>query len=125
MRSQLYAAGALIGVCLLASPAPTTAAPLAGAMSKDLLTQASDNALVVQVQHRRGRGGRGGRGFHGGGGNGGAAVAGFLGGLFLGAIIANEAQRSQGVDYCIQRYRSYNPETGTWVDLHGRVHHCP
>ncbi len=136
MRSQLYALGAQIGVCLLASPAPTIAAPLAGATSKNLLTQASGNSLVVQVQRRRGRasgGFRGGRGYRGGGGgygygyggNGGAAAAGFLGGLFLGAIIANEAQHNQGVDYCIHRYRSYDPNSMTYLGYDGRCHSCP
>ena len=130
MRSQLYALGAQIGVCLPASPAPTIAAPLAGATSKNFLTQASGNSLVVQVQRRRGRasgGFRGGRGYRGGGygGNGGAAAAGFLGGLFLGAIIANEAQHNQGVDYCIHRYRSYDPNSMTYLGYDGRRHSCP
>ena len=86
----------------------------------------------MQVQRRRGRasgGFRGGRGYRGGGGayggNGGAAAAGFLGGLFLGAIIANEAQRNQGVDCCIHRYRSYDPNSMTYLGYDGRRHSCP
>ena len=122
MRSQLFAAGALVGVCLLASPVSTTAAPLAGAVSKDLVTQTDGNSLVIQVQ-RRGR--RGGRGGGGGGGGGGAVAAGVLGGLLLGTIIANEAQRNQGVDYCMQRYRSYDPNSMTYLGNDGRRHSCP
>ena len=128
MRLQLFAVGAVIGACLLVSPAPTSAAPLAGAMSKDLATQAGDNSLVVQVQRRRGGrvGGRGGRGGRGGGGGVGAGVAaGVIGGMFLGAIIANEAQRQQAIDYCSQRYRSFDPGSMTFMGRDGYRHPCP
>ncbi|MBI3703214.1 MAG: BA14K family protein [Rhizobiales bacterium] len=111
-----------MGACLLVSPTPTHAAPLAGAMSKDLVTQADGNSLVIQVQRRGGRRGGGGSG----GGNAGAAVAAGVIGLAIGAIIASEAARQQqGVEYCMQRYRSYNPETGIWIDRRGRPHQCP
>ena len=125
MRLQLSAVGALIGISLLVSPAPTMAAPLAGAMSKDMVTQTDSNSLVIQVQRRRGgRGGGGGGG--GGGGNAGAAAAAGIIGLAIGAIIASEAARQQqGVEYCMQRYRSYNPETGIWIDRRGNPHQCP
>lgn len=124
MRLQLSAAGALIGISLLMSPASTMAAPLAGAMSKDLVTQTDGNSLVIQVQRRRGN--RGFRGGGGGGGNGGAAAAAGIIGLAIGAIAVSEAARQQqGVEYCMQRYRSYNPETGIWIDRHGRQHQCP
>ena len=124
MRLQLSATGALIGICLLISPAPTMAAPLAGAMSKDFVTQTDGNSLVIQVQRRRGN--RGFRGGGGGGGNGGAAAAAGIIGLAVGAIIASEAARQQqGVEYCMQRYRSYNPETGIWIDRRGNPHQCP
>jgi hypothetical protein len=126
MRSQLYAAGVLVGVCLLASPVSTTAAPLAGAASKGLLTQTDGNSLVIQVQ-RRIRGGGGGGG--GGGGNAaGAVAAGVAAGLLLG-VIANEAvrqneQRQDSVDYCARRYRSYDPESGTYMGKDGVRRPC-
>ena len=110
---------AVAGGCILlvAASVPGLAAPLAG-IAKFLSQQTSGNSLVQQVQRRRGiRRGRG---------DAGAAAAGAIIGLGLGAIIASEAaRREQGVEYCIQRYRSYNPETGTWVDRRGRVHYCP
>jgi hypothetical protein len=122
MRSQLYAAGVLVGVCLLASPVSTTAAPLAGATSKGLLTQTDGNSLVIQVQ-RRIRGGGG-----GGGDAAGAVAAGVAAGLLLG-VIANEAarqdeQQQQSADYCAQRYRSYDPESGTYMGRDGVRHPC-
>ena len=111
---------AVAGGCILlvATSVPGLAAPLAG-IAKFLSQQTSGNSLVQQVQRRRGRGGRG-------GGDAGAAAAGAIIGLGLGAIIASEAaRREQGVEYCMRRYRSYNPETGIWIDRRGQPHQCP
>ena len=121
MRKPFSVTGAVIGICLLVAPA--AGAPLAGAVSKDLAPQAQsgDNSLLVQVQHRRGGHYRG----HHGGGNGAGVAAGVLGGLLLGAIIASEAQRSRGVEYCIQHYRSYDPNSMTYIGRDGRRHRCP
>jgi hypothetical protein len=97
-------------------------------MSKDLVTQAGDNSLVVQAQRRGGRGVRGARrggGGGGGGGNAGAVAAGAALGLFLGAVIATEAQRQQAIEYCARRYRSYDPESMTYLGRDGYRHPCP
>ena len=56
---------------------------------------------------------------------GGAVAAGVLGGLVLGTIIATEAQRNQGVEYCMRRYRSYDPGSMTYVGRDGLRHGCP
>jgi hypothetical protein len=100
---------------------------------KDLAVSAQpgDPATVIQVQHRRpppGGGGPrrgGGGGGHRGGSDGGAVAAGVLGGLLLGAIIANEAQRNRGVDYCARRFRSYDPYSQTYLGRDGYRHRCP
>jgi hypothetical protein len=120
MRLSLSAAGALLGACLVAAPAP--AAPLAGALSKNLSTQADGNSLLLQVQHRH-HGGR----YHGGGGggNGGAIAAGAIGGLILGAVIASEVQRQQAISYCAQRYRSFDPNSMTYLGRNGQRYRCP
>ena len=145
MRLQISVAGALMGACLLAVPA--TAAPLAGALSKDLApsAQAGDNLIQVQFGGGTSRsnpagvnrggnrggggggrgGGRGGYRGGGGGGDGAGVAAGVLGGLLLGAIIANESQRGQGVEYCMRRYRSYDPQSMTYMGSDGRRHSCP
>ena len=70
--------------------------------------------------YRSGHGGGG-----GGGGDGGAVAAGVIGGLLLGAIIANKAQRNQSANYCAQRYRSYDPRSGTFVGRDGNRYACP
>lgn len=131
------AAAALAGVAFAAAPASLTAAPL-GSASKDLTrqTQTSVPTLLQDVQARRGgrvgrggrgggRVGRGGRGGRGGGGNFGAAAAGAAIGLAIGIMASEAARQNDAVEYCIKRYRSYNPQTGTWIDRHGRVHRCP
>ena len=138
MRKPFSATVALISACLMAVPA--SAAPLAGAVSKGLAPQAQlgDQLLLVQLQGPigpiggapppRGAPPRGGpRGHRGGyhGGDGGAVAAGVLGGLLFGAIIASEAQRSRGVEYCIRRYRSYDPDSMTYLGRDGRRHRCP
>jgi hypothetical protein len=71
-------------------------------------------------------GGRGGRRGGGGGGNNiGAAATGAAIGLAIGIIATEAARHQQAVQYCIDHYRSYNPQTGIWVDRHGREHRCP
>ena len=145
MRLQISVAGALMGACLLAVPA--AAAPLAGALSKDLAPSAQAGDDLIQVQFGGGTsrsnpagvnrggnrgggsggrgGGRGGYRGGGGGGDGAGVAAGVLGGLLLGAIIANESQRGQGVEYCMRRYRSYDPQSMTYMGSDGRRHSCP
>jgi len=133
MRLPLFSA-AVLGVSLLILPVPSSAAPFGG-LSAALPVQAQsfDGARVQKVQARRGgrrgaarRGGgrRGGR--RGGGNNAGAVAAGAIMGIAIGAIIANQAaQHNRSVEWCMHRYRSYNPRTGTWVDYHGRIRYCP
>jgi BA14K-like protein len=154
MRLPLSAAGVLLGACLVAAPAQT--APLAGALSKNLSTQADGNSLLLQVQTapvgspqagqrgaggqhvgggqrgggqrgggQRGGGHRGGGYGGGGGGNGAAIAAGAIGALFLGAVIASEAQRQQAISYCAQRYRSFDPNSMTYVGRNGQRYRCP
>jgi len=134
MRLPLFSA-AVLGVSLLILPTPSSAAPFGGlSAALPAQTQSFDGARVQKVQARRGgrrgagrRGGgrRGGR-RGGGGNNAGAVAAGAIMGIAIGAIIANQAaQHNRSVEWCMHRYRSYNPRTGTWVDYHGRVHYCP
>lgn len=129
MRLPVAMTSIVLAASLLAGP--VAAAPIGAASFKDLAaqTQSADAATVVQIQHRRGAPGgghRGGGGGHrGGGGDGGAVAAGVLGGLLLGAIIANEAQRNRGVDYCARRFRSYDPYSQTYLGRDGYRHRCP
>lgn len=79
-----------------------------------------------------------GRGWHHGrhyqhhhGGGGGGFIGGIIGGVIGGAIIGSQRADPyyRGGDWaiqeCMRRYRSYNPETGIWIDFSGRPRRCP
>ncbi len=73
-------------------------------------------------QHHGGGGQRHHGGHRGhGGDDGGAVAAGVFGGLLLGAIIANEAQRGNDC----RRYRSYDRRSRTFIAGDGRRYRCP
>jgi len=60
--------------------------------------------------------------------NSGAWVAAGIAGVALGAAAAAAAQdanRADAVAYCAQRYRSYDPRTGTYLGYDGYRHPCP
>jgi hypothetical protein len=76
---------------MLAIPVPTNAAALARAMSKGLMTQTDGNSAVNTTAAIMAVGG---------GNAGGAAAAGAAAaGMFLGIMMATEAQREQAVEY--------------------------
>ena len=86
---------------------------------------ASTGAMGISSAHaQRGRGrGRG----YGGGGNVGAGVALGIGAAVIGgAIIASEAQRQRdAIGYCMLRYRSYDPQSMTYLGSDGYRRQCP
>lgn len=72
---------------------------------------------------------------HGGGG---AAIAGFAAGAILGGVLASQqpyyygptygpayAYEGRSVGYCEQRFKSYDPESGTYLGYDGYRHPCP
>jgi hypothetical protein len=78
---------------------------------------------------QRGRGrGRGGGWDRGRGGGVGAAVGIGVGAAIIGGAIAASAaeqQRQQAVGYCMQRYRSYDPNSQTYLGRDGMRYSCP
>ena len=127
MKGLFLCGVAILGLALL--PANASAAAI-GAGARNPLERPSAS-LLIQVQHRPhgggGGGGHRGDGHHGGGGGdgAGAAAAGAAIGIFLGAMMAVEAQRQQAVQYCMRRFRSYVPSSMTYVGRDGRRHRCP
>jgi hypothetical protein len=97
------------------------------------------------------RPGGGGGGYHGGyhGGGGGAVIGGAIAGAVIGGAIASQAYPGPGyyppgpgyyddsvaagpppgdddaVTYCMQTYRSYDPQSGTYLGNDGQRHPCP
>lgn len=76
---------------------------------------------------------------HDRGGNVGAGIAGFAAGAILGGALASQPhyygpryrayypRRSynRAVRWCMERYRSYDPRSGTYLGYDGRRHPCP
>lgn len=58
--------------------------------------------------------------------NNGAVAAGIIGGIAAGAIIGSAARNSSdGSSYCAQRFRSYDPRSGTYLSTDGNRYACP
>ena len=102
------------------------AAPMLGASGI-----ANKNADLVEV---RWRGGHRDWRYHGGrhryGGDHrygwGPAVGGFVAGAAIGSAIANSrAQAAENHAYCSQRFKSYDPNSGTYLGYDGMRHPCP
>jgi hypothetical protein len=144
MIKTFVIAATLVGAGALAAPA--SAAPLAPATAA--LGQAADAPLVQTVQWRRygygpRYGGYYGRGYYGRGWRGPAVGAGVAAGILGGALAAGAlaAPRpvysypapaygyspadTDAVAYCASRFRTYNPETGTYIGAGGVVRACP
>jgi hypothetical protein len=70
---------------------------------------------------------RGGYGYRRGwGGYGvGAGVAGLAAGAAVGGAIAASQANNDAVGYCASRYRSYDPQSGTYLGNDGLRHPCP
>jgi BA14K-like protein len=110
--TRFLATGALLGIYALSTVGVTTV----------VMTTGMSPAMA---QRGRGRG-RGDRGRGRGRGYGGAAIgAGIAAGIIGGAIIADQARRSNAVEYCMSRFRSYNPNTGTYFTSRGEERPCP
>lgn len=117
--------GAIAGAGLLMSGATVPASPLGSSIQS--FASAKSASTVMQVQFRRRRGGRG-------PGLGAAAAAGVIGAV-VGGIIASQAgpppppavvvEDDGAIAYCMQTYRSYNLNTGTYRGFDGFDHPCP
>jgi hypothetical protein len=119
---------ALGGASLISLPA--AASPMMAVAGAERLTTSAQP--VETVQYRRGYGrGYGGYRHRGWGhrrhyGPGAAALGGLAAGAIIGGAIANsQARANDAVAYCSQRFRSYDPASGTYLGYDGRRHPCP
>ncbi len=127
--ARLVAATLLIGSMTLASALPATSAPLMNTAGIAEAASANDVTHVQYYGHRgygnRGYGYRGG-GYRGHNNNGAGLAIGLAAGAILGgAIAASSAQANQNAAYCAQRYRSYDPRSGTYLNVDGNRYRCP
>jgi MFS family permease len=127
-------AAALIAVGMMSHAGPTLATPVGDAFA---IKNAAPNNLET-VQWRRGgyRGGwrGGGWGYYGGGFAAGAILGGLLaapyyygGGPYYdpGPAYYDGPPAGDAVAYCMQRFRSYDPRSGTYLGNDGYRHPCP
>ncbi|MCU4180064.1 BA14K family protein [Bosea sp. BH3] len=144
MIRTLVVAAALVGTAALAAPA--SAAPLASGAAT-VATAKDGSPLVQNVQYRRygyGYGYGPGPRYYGGYRRGPAIGAGIAAGVIGGALAAGALaappppvyyapppapvygiEDVDAVAYCSRRFRSYNPETGTYIGAGGVVRYCP
>ena len=146
---------ALAGCPVLLGAGTAAAQPSAAAQIDAQLDAKGVATTYDQFRHGgfRGRGfaGRsfhGGRRFHGGGFRrrgygGGALIGGLAAGALIGGAIASQAAPApvygapvygapaygpagdDGTAYCMQRFKSYDPDSGTYLGFDGQRHPCP
>lgn len=142
MLKTLTVAAALAGSVMIAAPA--SAAPLGATAGSAPAFSAAGKDPVQNVQYYR-YGPRYGYGYRGGywrGGRGAAVGAGVAAGILGGALAAGAlaapaypvypapapvyvAPDADAIAYCSRRFRSYDPETGTYIGAGGVVRSCP
>jgi hypothetical protein len=128
----------------MAAMSSSQAAPLVPSQSVAAAHAGADNSLVTEVQWRR----RGyGYGYRRGWGGGGAGLGiGLAAGALIGGAIAAGSSPYYGPGYyggptyyaapapvyggdaeayCMQRYRSYDPASGTYLNYDGNRYPCP
>jgi len=124
---------ALGGSSLISLP-PAAASPMMAVAGAERLTTSAQPVETVQYRrwhrgdrhhgwrHRR-HGWRDRRHHYGPGA---AALGGLAAGAIIGGAIANsQARANDAVAYCAQRYRSYDPASGTYLGYDGQRHPCP
>ncbi|HWW46885.1 MAG TPA: BA14K family protein [Xanthobacteraceae bacterium] len=118
---------ALAAATTMALSAPGVAAPM---FTGPALSQSAPSSFT-EVQYRRHHHHHRGHYYRGGGGNNAGAIIGGLaaGAIIGGAIAASQAQAAQQAQanhaYCAQRFRSYDPRSGTYLGHDGYRHACP
>ncbi len=125
---KILAVAVLAGSTALTGIAPASAAPTmrdAGLSAPS----ASNNVTEVQWRGRHGHRWHGHRHHHRGHRGWGPAIGGLAAGAIIGgAIAASQAQAAANADavaYCSQRYRSYDPASGTYLNNDGNRYPCP
>jgi len=119
-KTTVVVSGILCAGWLLLSGA--AAAPIGAATAAGSGTiEAPAGVPVLKVQHRH-------HGHHGGHYGGTGIAAGIAAGALLGAMAAQPAQPAVNPDaiaWCARRYRSYDPQSMTYLGRDGYRHPCP
>ncbi len=119
---KIVAATIVLGAS--ASISPAAAAPMTPAAGSEMLAASASPLTSVQYRrwHHRHQGWHHRRHY----GHGAAALGGLAAGAIIGGAIANsQARANDAIAYCAQRYRSYDPNSGTYLGYDGNRHPCP
>lgn len=124
--AKLLAAALLAGATTLSFSMPATSAPIMNS-APSVATAASGDVTTVQYRRHHHHGYHGHHGYRRGYGGTAAGVGiGLAAGAIIGgAIAASQAQAQQNHAYCSQRYRSYDPGSGTYLNNNGMRYPCP
>jgi hypothetical protein len=123
---KIVAAAILFGASSSIALQPAAASPMMAVAGAERLAAVGEP--LTNVQYRRRHGGH----HHHHGyqrrhyGTGAAVLGGLAAGAIVGGAIANsQARANDAVAYCAQRYRSYDPASGTYLGYDGNRHPCP
>ena len=123
---KIVSCAIVLGALSPISLAPAVAAPIMAAAGAEKL--AASAQPLTNVQYRRWHHRHHNYGWHHRRhyGTGAAALGGLAAGAIIGGAIANsQARANDAVAYCAQRYRSYDPASGTYLGYDGNRHPCP
>ena len=126
MRSKIMLPALLAGSVAFAFSVPATSAPLMGQSNISNAAPSSIEAVQYYGHHYGHHHHH--RHYHGGGGGAGALIGGLAAGAIIGGAVAAgqaNAAAQQNAAYCAQRFRSYDPASGTYLGLDGYRHPCP
>jgi hypothetical protein len=128
---MILAAIAATSVAVMNFATPVAAQVAGPANAANMRIAAHDTSPITSVRWR-GRGHwRGGhhwrRGWGYRGDNWGPAVGAGIVGFALGSALSAQAQANEddAVSYCMQRFKSYDPSSGTYLGYDGYRHPCP
>jgi hypothetical protein len=123
---KIVSAAIVLGASSLVLPAPAAASPTMAVAGAQRLAGSAQPLQTVQYR-RWHRGPHYYGGYHRRNyGTGAAVLGGLAAGAVIGGAIANsQARANDAVAYCAQRYRSYDPASGTYLGYDGNRHPCP
>ena len=125
MRSKILLGALLAGSVAFTFSVPATSAPLIGQSG---LSTAIPSSIESVQYYGHGHRYYGHRHYYHGGGGAGALIGGLAAGAIIGGAIAAgqaNAAAQQNAAYCSQRYRSYDPASGTYLNNDGNRYPCP
>jgi hypothetical protein len=125
MKLMLPVASSLLALSLATS---ASAAPLVVQKSSAMSERSAPGAAVTEVGWRHGHRRHGGwhrHGWHRGHRGWGPVIGGLAAGAIVGSAIASSHAQASANAYCEQKYRSYDPASGTYLGYDGLRHPCP